>query len=532
MAPRDVPALLSSAAAERPDVVALVDPDDRRLTYAQLEEEVTRVASGLVAGDIVAGTRVLLACSNRLELVTSYLGVLRAQAVAVPVNPQATAQELALMVADTGALVVVADADALATVREGVALVRAALAGEPTRLDAGPLSRAVVPRVVAVGTDPGPGETSYAALRAGVGGLLPPLLDPERPAVLSYPGGAVGARRAAVLSHRALVANIEQVAGLDPPLLREGDVVLGVLPLYHVFGLNAVLGGVLRHRATLVVVPQLPADTTLDLVARLGCTVVPAVSQVFEDWLALPRLRERLAGVRLLLSGSTPLDRETGDRVVEATGVPLHQAYGLTEAGPVVTITLRSQAPGTSSLGAPLDGGEVRLRDDRGNSVEAGDPGQVEIRGPHLFSGYWPDGTDGPGADGWWPTGDVGFLDGAGDLHLVDRLHELVVVSGFHVFPQEVEDVIAEVPGVAAAAVIGVEHPRTGQAVVAYVATDGTDPASVTEAVLGHCADRLAGFKRPTRVEVVDALPRTLTGRVQKSRLRALERIRTPEPDR
>ncbi|HQR28632.1 MAG TPA: AMP-binding protein, partial [Nocardioides sp.] len=151
MAPRDVPALLSSAAAERPDVVALVDPDDRRLTYAQLEEEVSRVASGLVAGDIVAGTRVLLACSNRLELVTCYLGVLRAQAVAVPVNPEATAEEMALMVADTGALVVVADADALATVREAVALVRAALAGEPTRLDAGPLSRAVVPRVVAVG---------------------------------------------------------------------------------------------------------------------------------------------------------------------------------------------------------------------------------------------------------------------------------------------------------------------------------------------------------------------------------------------
>ncbi len=148
------------------------------------------------------------------------------------------------------------------------------------------------------------------------------------------------------------------------------------------------------------------------------------------------------------------------------------------------------------------------------------------MRGDNLFSGYWPEGSDGPDEEGWYGTGDVGFLDGSGDLFLVDRVKELVIVSGFNVYPIEVEDVIREVDGVEDVAVIGTEDEQTGEAVVAYVRAPGADAAAVEAAVRARCEERLAGFKRPSRVEIVDELPLTVTGKVQKGRLRGLERRR------
>jgi long-chain acyl-CoA synthetase len=502
--------LVTAAAIESPDTLAVVEAEGRSLTYGRLEEEITRVATGLVAHGVVAGHRVLLASRNRLELVTGYLAVLRAQAVAVPVNPAAPADELAWMIADSGAQLVMTDGAAVSAVREAVAS----------------LSPESAPRIVVVEAEPEPGETSYDDLRAEADGVIPPLQDPERPAALLYTSGTSGRPRAAILSHRALIANLEQVAGMEPPLLRADDVVLGVLPLFHVYGLNAVLGGVLRHRGRLVIAERFDLNGTLDLIENEACTVVPAAPAVFAHWLTVPRLRERLSTVRLLVSGSAPLAREVADRMVELTGVPIHQGYGLTEAAPVVTSTLGSASPRNGSLGSALAGVELRVVDAGGRPPEHGDPAQIQIRGANLFSGYWPDGAGGPGPDGWWPTGDVGYLDGAGDLFLVDRLHELVVVSGFNVYPQEVEDAIREVPGVREAAVIGVADPTTGSAVVAYVVARDADPGELVAAVEAHCAARLARFKRPARVEVVASLPRTVTGKVQKGRLRGIERRR------
>ena len=165
------------------------------------------------------------------------------------------------------------------------------------------------------------------------------------------------------------------------------------------------------------------------------------------------------------------------------------------------------------------------LVDDAGHAPEAGDPGEISVRGDNLFSGYWPDGSDGPDADGWYGTGDVGFLDASGDLFLVDRVKELVIVSGFNVYPTEVEDVIREVSGVRDAAVIGVPDALTGEAVVAYVVADRA-MTHLEDAVRAHAVIRLARFKQPTRIEVVDALPLTVTGKVQKGRLRGIERRR------
>jgi long-chain acyl-CoA synthetase len=205
----------------------------------------------------------------------------------------------------------------------------------------------------------------------------------------------------------------------------------------------------------------------------------------------------------------------------------VHQGYGLTEASPVVTSTLCSATPKAGSVGAALPGVELRLVDETGDAPEVGDPGEIHVRGANLFSGYWPDGSGGPDAEGWYATGDVGLLDEDGDLFLVDRLKELVIVSGFNVYPTEVEDAIREVGGVLDTAVIGVDDADTGEAVVAYVrAAPGVADADLAARVRDHCAARLARFKRPSRVEVVDELPRTVTGKVRKDWVRGLERRR------
>jgi long-chain acyl-CoA synthetase len=327
-----------------------------------------------------------------------------------------------------------------------------------------------------------------------------------------------------MLTHRALVANIEQAGQVEPPMIHGDDVVLGVLPLFHVYGLNAVLGGVLRHRAKLVLADHFEPQATLDLIDDEAVSVVPVAPPVFAYWLPVEHLRERLGPVRLMLSGSAPLAADVIERFSAATGIAVHQGYGLTEASPIVTSTLCSREPRPGSVGAALPGIEIRLVDDLDGEPEGDDPGEIWIRGANLFSGYWPDGADGPGEDGWWSTGDVGFLDESGDLFLVDRLKELVIVSGFNVYPSEVEDVIREVEGVREAAVIGVDDPATGEAVVAYVVPRGD--AGLAERVREHCAVRLARFKQPSRIEVVDELPLTVTGKVQKGRLRGMERRR------
>lgn len=513
----DVAALVGTAAAEAGDRLAVVEAGGRGMTWSELDVEVSRVASGLGPAGIVAGHRVLLALGNRLEFVTTYLGVLRAQAVAVPVNPGSTPNELARMLADSGSRLVVADPDTIGPVRAAVAEVR--------QDDDRPL------RVVLVGGEPAPDEQSYDDLRTAEPRDPLPLRDPEALAVLLYTSGTSGRPRAVMLTHRALVANLEQVATVEPPMIHSDDVVLGVLPLFHVYGLNAVLGGVLRHRAKLVLAERFDPEGTLDLIEDEACSVVPVAPPVFAHWRGVDALEERLGPVRLVLSGSAPLSAEVIDEFTARTGVPVHQGYGLTEAAPVVTTTLRSEGSEPGSVGSPLDGIELRLVDDDRvplTGADLSDPGEIEIRGANLFSGYWPDGVDGPDEDGWWPTGDVGVLDAAGDLHLVDRVKDLVIVSGFNVYPTEVESVICDVPGVREVAVIGADDVVTGETVVAFVvpADAGADRDALAAAVTAWCADRLARFKQPTRLEVVDELPHSVTGKVQKGRLRGQERRR------
>lgn len=513
--------LLATAARTEPDKRALSEAaTGRSVTWAELDDLADRVAAGLDRAGMVAGYRIALVTGNHIEFVAAYFGALRAHLVVVPVNPRSATGELIRVLVDSGSRMVVADPGTVDLVRHAVEGLVGAIDASPERGDA------VQPRVLTVGTPPGEGEVGFDDLVARpVEQPLPVSRDPEALAVLLYTSGTSGTPRGAMLTHRALLANVDQAAAVEPRLISGQDVVLGVLPLFHVYGLNAVLGQVVRQHARLVLVDGFDPEGTLDIVEDEAISVLPVAPAVFAYWMQVPGLEDRLGPVRLALSGSAPLQPELTTAFTERTGVPILQGYGLTEAAPVVTTSGPGDPPAT--VGRPLPGIELRLVDDTGRTPSDEDGGEIWVRGDNLFSGYWPDGADGPDDEGWWPTGDVGYLDDDGNLYLVDRVKELVIVSGFNVYPSEVEDVIRELPDVAGAAVIGVEDETTGEAVVAYVKPRAeVDPEALAEQVRSHCASRLARFKQPSVVHVVDDLPLTVTGKVQKGRLRATERRR------
>jgi long-chain acyl-CoA synthetase len=475
--------LLRDTARRHGDRPALVD-GRRRLSWAELDAAVDAAAQGFAAAGLVPGYRVVLLMANSVEFVTSYLGCLRAGLVAVPLNTGLTAGEVAGVIEHSGARLVVADRE-LAAKADGVRVVEA---GELT------------------GTAPSVPQT-----------------DPEALAVLLYTSGTSGRPRAVMLTHRALLANVTHLADLGAGRMGPEDVVLGVLPLFHAFGLNAVLGWACATGAALVLAQRFDPAGTIELIREHGVTRLPLAPPALDALLTRPDLADALRTVKVVLTGASALDRTVADRFEQQTGLFVHQGYGLTEAAPGVTSTLGEQAPKPGSVGRPLPGVEVRIADERGENVEGDDPGEILVRGANLFSGYWPDGSGGPDSDGWYRTGDVGYLDADGDLFLVDRLREVIIVSGFNVYPVEVEEVLVSAPGVREAAVIGIPSATTGEAVKAFVVPrrgSTLDPGDLRE----YAETRLAGFKSPVEIEVVDHLPHSVTGKVAKGRLRGSDR--------
>jgi len=501
-APRNLADLVRTSAERSPGKAALLFRGERT-TWAELDSLVDRAAAGLLSLGVAPADRIGICLGNTPDFVAVYFGVLRAGLVAVPLNPGYTAEELGIALGDSGARALAVSSGQAGTAMD--------LAGKLDRLD----------HVVVADADTcPPGAVALDELLAG---------DPsagqqdraggEDLAVVLYTSGTSGRPRGAMLTHRALLANLDQTAQIEPPVVQPDDVVLLVLPLFHVYGLNAGLGAVARHGATGVLTERFdPVETLADL-RRHGVTSLVGAPPMYVAWSMLPDLAAAWAGVRLAVSGAAPLPAEVLGRILEATGHYVFEGYGLTETAPVLTSTLRSQVAKPDSIGRPIPGVELRLLDETGDEVEDGDPGEIVVRGDNLFSGYWPDGSDGPDPQGWFATGDVAYADADGDLHLVDRRRELVLVSGFNVYPREVEDVVLRHPDVAEAAVLSIPHPYTGESVKALVVLRPGSRLSADD-LIAHCARSLARFKCPTAVEFVPELPRSVTGKVSKGRLR------------
>lgn len=495
-----------TSAARHPDALALA-AGDRRVSWAELDSKVDAMASGLASLGLVAGHRVAFAMLNSIEAAVVYFATVRGGFVAVPINPALPSAHIAQILDETKPRVVVGDA-------LGVDRLRPA-ADEAT--------------VVAIGVQPEAGEITDEELLARASGAVPPSPpDPQTLALVSYTADSSGRLRGAMLTHRALIANVEQVAELEGELIAPEDRVLCVLPLFHIFALNAIIGQAARQGAGVILVDQFDAEAVLQLIADEQITVVPVAPPVIAAWAGRESLSESFASVRTVVSGAAVLDPDLQVEFEVSAGVAVEQGYGMTEAAPVVASTVGLNRPDgppqRGAVGLALPGIEVRSVEG-GVESEADDAGELWIRGDNLFAGYWPDGTDGPDPDGWYHSGDVGFVDEAGQVVVIERATEVVRVRGFKVFSFEVEEVLNDVDGVVAAAVVGVPDAESGEAVRAFVVPEPTaETAEVQAEMLRVARQRLAAYKVPTQIVIVEDLPYSTSGKVEKGRLRAMAR--------
>ncbi len=492
--------LVDRAATRDPDRAALIAGEEL-VTWAGLDARVDRTAAALVHLGLAPGDRVAVQLGNVVDFPATFFGALRAGMVAVPVNTGYTEPELAALLADSGArLLVTASAAAAASARRlGIDHV-----------------------VVAAPSAPDGVQTLTDVLAEAPERPPVPTTGDDDLAVLIYTSGTSGRPRGAMLTHRSLLANLDQCAQITPSVLVPGDVVLLVLPLFHIYGLGPGLGMLAHAGATGVLVDRFDPAGSLAVMARHRVTSVVGAPPMYVAWARHddPRaLAEAFADVRLALSGAAPLSAPTLESFEELTSVVVHEGYGLTETAPVLTSTLMSDVRKPLSVGRAIPGVTLELRDEQGESVDEDDPGEIVVRGPNLFSGYWPDGRDGPSEDGWFATGDVAYPDDDGDLYLVGRRQDLIIVSGFNVYPAEVELVLMRHPAVLEAAVVATPHEYTGEAVKAFVVRrPGMDLH--TDDVRRWCARSLARFKCPTQVEFVDQLPHSVVGKVRTAALR------------
>jgi long-chain acyl-CoA synthetase len=500
---RALSGMVAVAAAAHPHKAALV-AGERTLTYAELHARVLGAAGALAELGVTKGDRVATLLGTVPEFVEVLHGAWRLGGVVAPLNVMLTPDEAGYVLADAEARVVVVDRALLPV----VLAVRDRLA----KLD----------HVVVVGGRAPRRTQAYEKLLAR--SPEPPSVEVKEDnlALLAYTAGTTANPKGAMLTHGNLMANLDQMS--EVPALREAesDVVLLALPLFHIYALNVVLGITIREGATAVLAERFDPVGTLELVERHRVTVLFGAPPMFAAWLRAADQREfDLSSVRMAVSGAAALPGDVFRAFRERFGVTIWEGYGLTETAPAVTTNALGGEPRPDSIGLALPGVEVRLVDEHGQEVEEGDPGEIVVRGPNVFAGYWrkPEESGASLRDGWFRTGDVAYRDEDGYLHIVDRARDLVIVSGFNVYPKEVEDAIVVHPAVAECTVIGVPDERTGEAVKAIVVpVRGADLTE--EDILEHCRGRLARFKRPREVEIVSELPKHVTGKVLRRRLR------------
>ncbi|MGH9127243.1 MAG: AMP-binding protein [Acidimicrobiales bacterium] len=475
---------------------ALITATGEVTTYGELRRAAAAWHQRLVERGVGPGDRVALLSANHPAFVVGYLAALRAGAITVPLNIASPTAEVARQ---------------LATVD-----VKALLAGPGASAVAASLGVAVI------SLNDGRVDDS----EEGKDAPPPPVeRDPSDVAALLFTAGTSGSPRAAMLTHANLLANLEQFQRHPGRALDAHDRALAVLPLSHIFGLNTVLGGALFIGAAVVLLDHFDPVATLDAIARHRVTIVVGAPTMFAALTAAGAQVEGqpLANARLAFSGAAPLSTEVANAWQRRFGLPLRQGYGLTEASPVVTAALVEGPSRPTSIGIPIPGVTVRLVDDDGDEALAGDPGEIWVKGTNVFPGYWND----PAAteialtpDGWLRTGDIAVMGDDGELAIVDRAKDLVIVSGFNVYPAEVEEVLADHPGVSDVAVVGDEDRYRGESVHAYVVLTGADAASQAE-LKAWCRARLAPYKCPSKFTFVAALPHGLAGKLLRRSLRS-----------
>ena len=505
-------------------------------TFGEVEQQSRAFAAWLQAQGLKPGERVALMMPNVPQYPIAVAGVLRAGGVVVNVNPLYTPRELQHQLQDAGArmLVILENfAHVYQQVRAQVPVERVVLAsmGEMLGAAKGLLVNLVVRHVKKlVPAHDLPGAVRFKdALAAGRGQTLRPVaVGPDDIAVLQYTGGTTGVSKGAVLLHRNLVANVLQSEAWFGPALRKlkaGEQLLQVcaLPLYHVFGFNTNMMLGMRIGACNILIPN-PRDLPAMFKELAGQAPhsFPAVNTLFQAMARHPAFNT-VDWSRLLISvgGGMAVQQATAKAWLEKTGCAICEGYGLSETSPTVACNPTDSTAYSGTIGLPLPSTEVCLLDDNGAESAPGQPGEIAVRGPQVMAGYWqrPDETAKVmTADGWFRTGDVGLVDGRGYFRIVDRKKDMVLVSGFNVYPNEIEDVLTQLHGVLECAAVGVPDERTGEALKVVIVR--ASPAVTEAAVRQHCELNLTGYKRPKLIEFRDELPKTAVGKVLRRELR------------
>ncbi|ADU47560.1 long-chain-fatty-acid--CoA ligase [Intrasporangium calvum] len=524
--------LLDAAVARFGDRVAL-EFFEAETTYAQLDAQVAQAAEGLRRLGVRKGDRVALVLPNCPQHVVAFYGVLRLGAVVVEHNPLYTATEMATQFTDHEATV--------AIVWDKVAPIVSKLPGVThviavNLVHAMPLVKRLalglpVPKVRALRsalTGPAPGSIPWGQL------LRQGRIDPNHPkpavddlAVIQYTSGTTGVPKGAMLSHLNLAANAAQGRAWVPGLVPGQEVVYGVLPMFHAYGLTLCLTFAMSMGARLVLFPKFDVDLLLAAAKKHPPTFIPAVPPIYEKFASEARARGvDLSTARFAISGAMALPTETLELWESVTGGLLIEGYGLTESSPVAVGNPIGLARRPGAVGVPFPSTEIRVVDPERPTVDRspGERGELLVRGPQVFSGYWrkPEETALSLLDGGWlRTGDIVEVDGDGFVSVVDRIKEVIITGGFNVMPSEVETVLRHFPGVTDAAVVGLPRSDGSEEVVAAVTVEDPD-AFDPEAAREHCRTHLAAYKVPRRVEVLEDLPRTIIGKVLRREVRDL----------
>ncbi|MEV5645536.1 long-chain fatty acid--CoA ligase [Streptomyces flaveolus] len=460
------------------------------ITYAELDDRTARAAALLRAGGVRPGDRVALMLPNVPEFVVLYYGILRAGAVVVPMNPLLKTRETEFHLTDSGAARLFEWHQAPGEGSKGAAA-------------AGVRHTAVEPAAFAealAGHEPLPGV-------ADAGG--------EDMAVLLYTSGTTGRPKGAVLTHAGLRHNTE-VNSIEVQRMTPDDVVVGCLPLFHIFGQICTMSAAVRGGASLVLIPRFEPGTVLDAVARERATVFEGVPTMYAALLQHPSEAD-VSTLRMCISGGASLPVEILHGFERRFGCPVLEGFGMSETSPVVTFNHPDRPRKAGSIGTPIRDVEVRLVNDAGQDVAPGEIGELAVRGPNVMKGYWnrPAETQAAVPDGWLRTGDLARADEDGYLYIVDRKKDLIIRGGYNVYPREIEEVLHEHPAVALAAVVGVPHAELGEEVAAAVVLRAGGQATAEE-LRAYVKDQVAAYKYPRRVWLVDRLPLGPSGKILK----------------
>ncbi|KVR92763.1 AMP-binding protein [Burkholderia vietnamiensis] len=495
---------------------------DRTLTYA----DVDRLSAALAAylqqvAQVRKGDRVAVMLPNVLAFPVVFVALARIGAVQVNVNPLYTPHELEHQLNDAGVEVAVVCGGSMATFADVVGKTRVRTVLTVGRDDLG-----VVDAPAGACAALPPGSLALADVFAAGAALqrAPVALDGSDLLLLQYTGGTTGLSKGAALSHRNLIANVEQFAAIVPDARRPGEeVVVTAIPLYHIFALtvNFLSYFAIGAQNWLVANPR-DMDGLIDVLKAARPSVFVGVNTLYAGLAGHPRLKEvDWSRLKLSAGGGAAVIDVISARWQAVTGNFIREGYGLSETSPVVTFNPQSVDRFTGTTGLPLPSTDVKLLDDENREVAIGGAGEICVRGPQVMGGYWQKPEANAAAfteDGYFRTGDIGVFDAVGFLKIVDRKKDMIIVSGFNVYPNEVEAVVTALPGVAECACIGVPDERTGEAPKLFVVL--APDATVGEAeIVAHCRANLAGYKVPKQIRVVERLPKSTVGKILRREL-------------